>query len=117
MRILREHLQSILTNLIDNAFKYAGGETITAKIRSCAAGLTIMVDDQGPLIAGAERERIFERFYTCSASRNKQHSGTGLGLSIVKHIANLYAGTVRVEANSEGGNRFLVVLSEKAARQ
>ncbi|MDD2557175.1 MAG: ATP-binding protein [Desulfuromonas sp.] len=111
--ILQEHLQSILTNLIDNAIKYSEGEHVTARIQSSVGRLTIMVDDQGPLIARAEMQRIFERFYTCSQSRNKHHSGTGLGLSIVKHIAKLYNGTVRVEANSEGGNRFLVVLAEK----
>ena len=65
----------------------------------------------------ADRERIFERFYTCSQSRNKLHSGTGLGLSIVKHIANLYDGVVRVETNREGGNRFIVILCEKGATQ
>lgn len=112
--ILPEHLQSILTNLIDNALKYAEGEQVTARIQRSDIGVKICVDDQGPLIAGAERERIFERFYTCSRSRNKQHSGTGLGLSIVKHIANLYRGTVRVEANRDGGNRFLVVLMERS---
>lgn len=117
VRILHEHLQSILTNLIDNAMKYSEGELVTAKMRSNADCLTITVDDQGPLIRGTERERIFERFYTCSQSRNKLHSGTGLGLSIVKHIANLYDGTVRVEANSEGGNRFLVALTEKTGSE
>ncbi len=111
--ILQEHLQSILTNLVDNALKYAEGEHITARIQRSDVGVTICVDDSGPLITGADRQRIFERFYTCSQSRNKQHSGTGLGLSIVKHIANLYDGTVHVEANSKGGNRFLVVLAEK----
>ena len=113
VRILPEHLQSILINLIDNAFKYSEGKCVTAGMQRSNEGLTITVDDQGPLIAEADRERIFERFYTCSRSRNKQHSGTGLGLSIVKHIANLYGGAVRVETNSVGGNRFLVLLQEK----
>ncbi|HEY5674373.1 MAG TPA: ATP-binding protein [Malonomonas sp.] len=111
--ILPEHLQSILTNLIDNALKYSTGEQVTAGMRRKGEELIISVDDQGPLIAETERERIFERFYTCSQSRNKQRSGTGLGLSIIKHIANLYAGSVRVESNPEGGNRFIVRLQEK----
>lgn len=114
VRIRPEHLQSILTNLIDNAFKYSEGSAVTATIRRSDAGLMVSVDDQGPLIAEGDRERIFERFYTCSQSRNKQHSGTGLGLSIIKHIANLYQGTVRVETSGEGGNRFLVLLQEKS---
>ncbi len=111
--ILPEHLQIILTNLIDNAFKYSEGGQVTAGMQRSDGGLMITVNDQGPRIAMADQERIFERFYTCSKSRNKQYSGTGLGLSIVKHIANLYNGVVRVETNSEGGNRFLVLLQEK----
>ncbi len=111
--ILPEHLQSILINLIDNAIKYSEGKTVVAAIQRSEAGLMVRVDDQGPPIDMADRERIFERFYTCSQSRNKQHSGTGLGLSIVKHIANLYDGSVRVETNDEGGNCFTVRLQEK----
>ena len=113
VHILQEHLQSVLTNLIDNACKYSEGNSVAASIRRCDEGLMITVDDQGPLIAEVEHERIFERFYTCSQSRNKQYSGTGLGLSIVKHIANLYQGAVRLENNPEGGNRFFVLLQEK----
>ncbi len=113
VQVLKEHLQSVLTNLIDNAFKYSSGQQITANLHCQHDCLTISVDDQGPQISEAECKRIFERFYTCSQSRNKQHSGTGLGLSIVKHIANLYDGTVQVESSPEGGNRFLVRLQEK----
>ena len=115
VKILPEHLHSVLTNLIDNAFKYSEGDMIAASIRQTGEKLQITVDDQGPQISEADRERIFERFYTCSESRNKQHSGTGLGLSIVKHIANLYNGTVRVETNGQAGNRFIVLLQEKHA--
>lgn len=115
--ILHEHLQSILTNLIDNALKYAKGDQVTARIQRSDIGVTICVDDQGPLISEADKDRIFERFYTCSQSRNKQHSGTGLGLSIVKHIVNLYNGTVCVETNNVGGNRFIVTLPEKTGRK
>ena len=111
--VVSEHLQSVLTNLIDNAFKYSDGEVVAARMQLQGGMLQITVDDLGPQIAEDERERIFERFYTCSQSRNKQHSGTGLGLSIIKHIANLYNGTVRVEANSQGGNRFIVTLQGK----
>ncbi len=112
--ILPEHLQSILINLIDNAIKYSEGKRVVAAIQRSEGGLMVRVDDQGPAIDLTDRERIFERFYTCSQSRNKQHSGTGLGLSIVKHIANLYGGNVRVETNEEGGNRFIIRLQEKS---
>jgi two-component system phosphate regulon sensor histidine kinase PhoR len=112
--ILDEHLQSILINLIDNAFKYSEGDRVITRVQRESQHVMIRVDDQGPQIECADRERIFERFYTCSKSRNKQHSGTGLGLSIVKHITNLYEGEIRVEENCFGGNRFSVSLYEKS---
>ena len=113
VHILPEHLQSILTNLIDNALKYSEGEFVSARLTRDDGGVMICVDDQGPVIEESDRERIFERFYTCSRSRNKQHSGTGLGLSIVKHIANLYGGYIKVKSNDDGGNCFAVWLEEK----
>lgn len=107
----QEHLLSVLTNLIDNARKYSTGVEVMVEMHREGQNVVITVDDQGPQIPPAQRERIFERFYTCSRSRNKQHSGSGLGLSIVKHIASLYDGSVTLEANNYGGNRFVVRLT------
>ena len=108
--ILPEHLMSILTNLIDNACKYSSGSEVIVNMCQIDNEVEISVDDSGPQIDSASRERIFERFYTCSTSRNKQYSGTGLGLSIVKHITGLYSGSVSVGNNDAGGNRFTVRL-------
>ena len=72
----------------------------------------ISVSDQGPVIPLQQRERIFERFYTISKSRNRERGGTGLGLSIVKHIVTLYRGSVSVTENLHGGNTFKVTLKE-----
>lgn len=108
--VRNEHLLSILTNLIDNARKYSTGAQIIVKMEKLEQTTQITVDDQGPPIALADRDRVFERFYTCSKSRNKRHSGTGLGLSIIKHIVSLYSGAVWIENNDIGGNRFVVQL-------
>ncbi|MDY0190965.1 MAG: HAMP domain-containing sensor histidine kinase [Desulfuromonas sp.] len=109
--VRNEHLLSILTNLIDNARKYSTGSRIIVNMAKLDNTTQITVEDQGPQIDMADRDRIFERFYTCSTSRNKSHSGTGLGLSIIKHIAQLYAGAVWIENSDDGGNRFVVQLS------
>jgi len=112
IKIIREHLMSILTNLIDNAIKYSTGNSVYVNIEKLNSRIHIAVDDEGPVIEEKEKERIFERFYTCSKSRNKQKSGSGLGLSIVKHISFLYEGVVKLEKNSAGGNRFIVIIPE-----
>ncbi len=108
--MLKEHLMSVLTNLISNALKYSTGTKIHVSVEVEGGFLKVVVDDEGPQIPKEERQRIFERFYTRSKSRNKQRSGTGLGLSIVKHIAMLYGGRVELKENSYGGNRFVVYL-------
>ena len=113
VNIFNEHLYSIITNLVDNAVKYSDGDKIDVFLKKSGDYLVVTVDDEGPRIPEADRDRIFERFYTCSKSRNKQYSGTGLGLSIVKHIASLYEGVVKLKTNSYGGNSFQVYLKGK----
>jgi two-component system phosphate regulon sensor histidine kinase PhoR len=113
VKVHASHLISLLTNLISNANKYSQGPNIEVEMRRNGGALEIRVADQGPPIPLSEHERIFERFYTVSKSRNRGESGSGLGLSIVKHIAKIYKGRVFLEANPGGGNTFVVRLLEK----
>ncbi len=108
INIIDYHLLSVMKNLIDNAVKYSEGNTIDVEISRENEESIVRVSDEGPIIPKNERERIFERFYTVSKSRNKDKSGSGLGLSIVKHIANLYKGEVKLYTNSKRGNTFEV---------
>jgi signal transduction histidine kinase len=61
-------------------------------------------------VAEADRERIFEPFYTSPGARNK---GVGLGLSLVRTIARYHGGDARCLARPGGGSLFEVVLSTK----
>jgi len=108
-----EHLQSLVKNLLDNAIKYSNGEKVIAEIYKEGKKITVKVSDFGPLIEESEKERIFERFYTGSKSRNKASAGTGLGLSIVKHITQLYNGNIKVYKNQFNGNTFEISLIER----
>lgn len=109
--IKAEHLLSIFSNLIDNALKYTEGD-ISIEINKNDSFVIIAVSDEGPVIPSEERDRIFERFYTTSHSKNMQTKGTGLGLSIVKHIAKIYSGNTFVIDNRHGGNTFIVELKD-----
>jgi len=113
LNILDTHINSVLTNLIENAIKYSGGNNIHASIVEADGRVLLSVEDEGPVIPLQERERVFERFYTVSRSRNKSKSGTGLGLPIVKHIAQLYHGNVTITDGEKGGNKFSVYMVEK----
>ena len=53
-------------------------------------------------------DRIFERFYRVDNSRSKETGGTGLGLSIVKHIAELYDGTIDIKSSKNKGTEITI---------
>jgi len=111
--VIREHLMSVVTNLVDNAMKYSSGPHIHLEIKKDSLYVYVSVADHGPVIPAKEQERIFERFYTTDKSKNQNETGTGLGLSIVKHIATLYSGEAKVMKNDKGGNTFTVSLRER----
>ncbi|MDR1657135.1 MAG: hypothetical protein LBT47_06210 [Deltaproteobacteria bacterium] len=113
VRIHSSHILSVVTNLLTNAVKYSTGSEIEVGVRKKDNVLEISVSDGGPVIELAERERIFERFYSLSQSRTRERSGSGLGLSIVKHIARLYGGQALVTENEHGGNTFIVRLLQR----
>ena len=113
VKIHGTHLISLLTNLIGNAVRHSLGPVVRVAARKTGNMLEIRVDDEGPAIPAGERERIFERFYSLSESRNRGQSGSGLGLAIVKHIARQYDGRVTLTGNESGGNTFRVTLLEK----
>ncbi|RLQ21731.1 HAMP domain-containing protein [Seongchinamella sediminis] len=80
-----------LYNLVDNAIRYAGaGATIV--LREEPGRLS--VEDSGPGIPVAERERVFERLYRLDQSRSQP--GTGLGLAVVRAIARLHGASIRL---------------------
>ena len=70
----------------------------------------MLVDDRGPGVPAAERERIFEPFLRLEASRNRDRGGAGLGLAIARHLVLSLGGTIAVEDRPGGGARFRVTL-------
>jgi two-component system phosphate regulon sensor histidine kinase PhoR len=116
LRINSCHVLSVLTNLLTNAIKYSKEPEVFVSLKRKAGAAEIRVSDGGPPIPPQERERIFERFYSMSESRNREQAGSGLGLSIVKHIAKLYGGEARVVENERKGNTFVVRLLENMTR-
>ncbi len=109
----KRRFAQVLTNLIDNAKKYAGGAT-AIRYRRVGEQVLIMVEDNGPGIPPAERERIFDRFSRAGsdAGRRSGDSGVGLGLSLVAEHVRLHGGRVWVTDRTDGqsGARFVVEL-------
>ena len=63
----------------------------------------ILVEDKGPGIPEADRQRVFEPFVRLETSRNREGGGTGLGLTLVKAIAEGHGGQITLENRAEGG--------------
>lgn len=97
----RESLHLILRNLLDNAVKYTppGGRVDIALGRD-AEGPWIAVEDSGPGIPEAERQRVFDRFYRVAGS---DAEGSGLGLAIVKTVAERLGASIRLGASASLG--------------
>ena len=100
-------LREALSNLIDNALRYAGaGATVTVGIQRSGAQACLSVEDSGPGIAEQDRARVFGRFVRATDAG----SGCGLGLAIVKEIVERHGGQVGLEPVLPHGLRVRVLL-------
>jgi signal transduction histidine kinase len=112
----RDALAMALLNLLENAWKYTGGEKrIAVETKRDGDRVVFAVEDNGIGIAKSEQADIFKRFYQVDQKLSRSAEGCGLGLSIVKHIAGAHGGGVTVESEPGKGSRFL--LSIPAAAQ
>jgi len=108
-------LRRLLRNLYENAHRYGRGEggqvKITASVHKLADGcIIIRVEDQGPGVPEALRERIFEPFFRPPGIREGRDPGVGLGLSLVREIARHYGGDATYQHREGGGSCFEVKL-------
>ncbi|MEP6491067.1 MAG: HAMP domain-containing sensor histidine kinase [bacterium] len=102
-------LRHIVLNLLDNAAKYGpAAQTIVVRVTTTNSNVEIAVDDEGPGVTPADRERIWRPFTRGQAAVS--NGGSGIGLTIVREVAEAHGGSARVEANDRGGARFVVTL-------
>ncbi|MEO6090183.1 MAG: HAMP domain-containing sensor histidine kinase [Umezawaea sp.] len=108
----RRRLDRVLTNLLDNAERHAGGAVRVAVLHHDSV-VRLEVDDAGPGIPHDLRGRIFDRFArgTRSGSRGTD-TGSGLGLALVAQHVQRHSGAVWVEDRPGGGARFIVEIPE-----
>jgi heavy metal sensor kinase len=104
-------LRLSLMNLLDNAIKYTPpGGAIHVRAKSTASGhSSIEVEDSGPGIAPAHRERIFERFYRADPGGSESR-GAGLGLAIARWAVAANGGRIELESEEARGSLFRIVL-------
>ncbi len=96
-----DRLGRIVTNLVDNAVRYASSSVVLAAAPESGRVLLTVTDD-GPGIAPADRERVFDRFTRLDDARGRDEGGSGLGLAIARELARLHGGTVRLADAAPG---------------
>ena len=92
-----------LSNLIDNAVRYAGrSEPITVSLRETPDWIVLQVEDTGPGIPAAERQRMLQPFTRLEDARSDT-KGAGLGLAIVERVMRGHAGRIELDDAAAGG--------------
>jgi two-component system sensor histidine kinase KdpD len=102
-------VEQVLTNLLDNARRYAEGSPLALVAREQGDRVELRVIDHGPGIPLPERERVFDQFYRLKAG-GRRPEGTGMGLAICRGIVAALDGSLRVETTPGGGATFILSL-------
>jgi len=111
----RSQLNSMFSNLVDNAIKYSeSGGVVMVEGTIKDDEIVVSVKDRGIGISERDQKRIFERFYRVDKARSRATGGTGLGLSIVRHIVLEHGGSIDVKSEEGLGSTFMVTLPKFA---
>ena len=107
----RSMLRRALSNLLDNALRYApAGGAIKVRMGESTACVRISIENTGPGIPAELLPRLFDRFYRADPARREGSSEhAGLGLAITQSIIRAHGGQIRCESQ-EGITRFVVEL-------
>ncbi|MDZ7606435.1 MAG: tetratricopeptide repeat-containing sensor histidine kinase [Cyclobacteriaceae bacterium] len=115
----RAKIETILTNLLSNAFKFTrehGKITVSSTIskgQGKLAGsefLSVVVADDGQGIPAAEVQFIFDRFYQSETNQLLQHEGSGIGLALTKELVELHGGSIKAESRLGEGTKITIEL-------
>jgi PAS domain S-box-containing protein len=108
---VRDRIQQVLVNLLDNAVKY-GDSPVTVHAYRTNGVIRICVADNGRGIALAEQPRIFEKFYRGDPQLARSPGGTGLGLYISRELTRRMGGTIDLSSEPGAGATFVVELPQ-----
>jgi signal transduction histidine kinase len=106
-------LRQALMDVLDNAIRYTqrGGRVQVSVGCSLDGSPTLEVEDNGPGIAPADRDRIFDRFFRADGGGHGTEGGAGIGLAIARSAVEANGGRVEYEDAPGGGSRFRITLA------
>ena len=105
-------VRRILSNLFDNAAKYAPGAPPEVTVRAAESGVEVVVADRGPGVPPGLEEKVFERFFRADDSLARRANGSGIGLSLARGLARGMGGDLVCRPREGGGAEFVLTLPE-----
>ncbi len=102
-------LRRAVRNLLENAARHGSAGQVSAGLSLADGHAELHVDDRGPGVPEAQRERIFEPFYRLPGA-SERDGGVGLGLALVRSIAERHGGSAQCDNCPGGGARFTLRL-------
>ncbi|HEX3427371.1 MAG TPA: ATP-binding protein, partial [Candidatus Limnocylindrales bacterium] len=109
-------LDGLVSNLVENVARHtAAPAPLEISARDEAGRVRLTIDDGGPGVAVADRERLFEKFLRLPAATEGSRRGLGVGLAIVRGMTEAMGGTVSASPSPIGGLRIEVDLPAAAA--
>ena len=111
----RLHLLSVVFNLLDNALKYANGNTaIKIDMKEKGSDVELSIADNGIGISPEYKDKVFEKFFRVPAGDTHNTKGYGLGLSYVSHVVQKHQGKIEVESQPGLGTKFIITLPKNS---
>jgi len=101
-------MRRAFTNLLENGIRY--GDRVRVYVSKIGDRVFVHIDDDGPGISDAEKEKAFDAFYRIEQSRNRETGGAGVGLYVARAIVRGHGGEINITNRNEGGLRVEVVL-------
>ncbi len=110
--------ETIVLNLVSNAFKYTFAGSVTVRAGPApAGGIELSVADTGTGVAAADLPYLFERFYRAASTSGRSTEGSGIGLALTKSLVEMQGGTIAVDSTLGRGTTVTVSLPPSALRE
>ena len=103
-------LHRVLANLLDNAFRYGGGQSVNLSCIRKGKNLIIRIMDQGPGIPKDQLEAVFQPFFRLDSSRSKKTGGSGLGLAIVRQLCDVHGWKIQLFSGKGKGLEACLII-------